>query len=119
MVDTLWRSLDDVDVALVLIDASRGLGGGDRELLERIGERQSCVVVPNKVDLVRPKSKLLPLLEMIQQTWSPAAIVPICALGGAGCDPLLEQLLKLLTDPKYKLPTTLPDGHYQPRKQRQ
>jgi hypothetical protein len=28
-------------------------------------------------------------------------------------------LYKLLTDPKYKLPTTLPDGHYQPRKQRQ
>ena len=49
-------------------------------------------------------------LESIENEWRLNTAAKVMAKDPA--------LYKLLTDPKYKLPTVLPDGHYQPRKQR-
>jgi GTP-binding protein Era len=67
MVDTARRSLEGVDLALLLVDASRGPGEGDRrsaQLLEQAGVARLGLL--NKIDRVRPKTKLLPMLQEVQ-----------------------------------------------------
>jgi GTP-binding protein Era len=90
-------AVHDVDLALLLVDASRGLGAGDRRAAELLG-RAGCsrLVALNKVDLVKPKSRLLPMIRTVVEEWGFPEAVPISATTGMGCDALLESLLRAL-----------------------
>jgi GTP-binding protein Era len=99
MVELTRATLGGVDCVAWLIDASRGIGSGDREVLELLRKLEAPkVAVLNKVDLVGRKSKLLPLMEEIAGWKVFAEIVPISAHKGDGCEPLLEVLLNLLPE---------------------
>ena len=99
MIALTRQTLSGVDCVAWLIDASRGLGEGDREVVELLRKLQSPrVAVLNKVDLVPRKPKLLPLMQEIGGWSSFAEIVPISAADGDGCDDLLETLLRLLPE---------------------
>jgi len=81
-------SLDEADVLLWVIDATRW-SDEDEAVLERV--RQSgrpALVAVNKVDRVRPKERLLPLLERLQQAHAFQAMVPISALKADNLDAL-------------------------------
>ena len=97
MVEGGRRALDEVDVAALVVDASRGIGPGDRRAAELVAARcSSRVAVLNKIDLLRDKSQLLPLIEWLSREPGFAHVVPLSALDGDGCDRLIDVLLGLL-----------------------
>jgi GTP-binding protein Era len=55
------------------------------------------ILVLNKVDKL-PRPKLAPMLEAFGKAHNFAAIVPISAMKGEGCDALLEEVIKLLPE---------------------
>lgn len=96
MVEQAHQSLSAADLALLVLDASRGAGAGDQqaaELVRRSGVRRLLVL--NKIDRVRPKARLLPLMQAVADWEFPAAL-PVSALSGEGCAELLEQIVNLL-----------------------
>jgi GTP-binding protein Era len=98
MVDTVHRAVVGVDLVVLVVDAARGLGRGDRhaaDLLER-SDAKSRLVVLNKVDLVRPKSKLLPMIQTVAEDWGMREVLPLSALTGDGIAVLTDRLLELL-----------------------
>ncbi|HEX5044281.1 MAG TPA: GTPase Era [Candidatus Polarisedimenticolaceae bacterium] len=98
MVETARRSLEGVDLAVLLVDAARGPGEGDRRgahVLERAGVARIGVL--NKIDRVQPKAKLLPMLEEVQ-SWGLDTWIPISALTGEGCDVLLREVTERLPE---------------------
>ncbi|HET9299949.1 MAG TPA: GTPase Era, partial [Candidatus Polarisedimenticolaceae bacterium] len=98
MVETARRSLEGVDLAVLLVDASRGPGEGDRraaQVLERAGIARLGVL--NKIDRVQPKAKLLPMLEEVSG-WGLDTWIPISALTGEGCDVLLREVTARLPE---------------------
>ena len=98
MVDVALESIRGVDVLVVVLDAAVDTGAGDRYVL-RLIERVSVPVVAalNKIDLI-PKTRLLPTIDWYRQQREFAAIVPISALTGDGCDRLLTTVLDLLPE---------------------
>ena len=97
MVELARQAVRGVDLALLMVDASRGLGDGDlqaAELLQRAKVQRLMVL--NKVDLVRPKSRLLPMIGRAVNEWGLPEVLPISALTGEGCDALLERILAAL-----------------------
>ncbi len=93
MVRIARETLRGVDVVVQLVDAARGFGPGDRRTAAWVGEADvPAVLVLNKVDLVRPKTRLLPMMETAVGTWGFDEVVPISALTGDGCDRLLDCL---------------------------
>lgn len=85
-------SLADADAVLFVIEAG-GWSAGDEHVLGRLGRTKAPVIlVVNKTDLVRPRSKLLPLLERCQEKGTFAAIVPVSALDGENLDELMRVL---------------------------
>lgn len=85
-------ALADADVVLFVVEAGPWRSG-DEHVLQRLATVAAPVVlVVNKVDLARPRAKLLPLLEEWQQKRPFAAIVPVSALTGEN----LEQLVTLV-----------------------
>ncbi len=97
MVRYALDALNDADVACLLVDASQKFGSGDAYMLDLIGKledkaTEQRVLVLNKVDLLRDKKQLLPLMERYGRTGLFAEIVPVSARTGDGCDRLLDVL---------------------------
>jgi len=83
---------------LMMVDASRTLPHADTMLLERAERfKDKTILALNKTDRV-PKPKLLPLLDVFSKAFPFAALVPISALKGDGCDELVEEILKQLPE---------------------
>lgn len=98
MMQEVSAALEGIDVLLLIADASRLLPHTDELLLERARRfRGKVILALNKVDRL-PKPKLLPLIETFAKAFEFAAIVPISALKGAGCDRLVEEILKYLPE---------------------
>jgi GTP-binding protein Era len=99
MVRLAVESLRAVDLALLVVDAARGLGEGDEqaaEVVKRAGK--PALAVLNKVDLVRSKSRLLPMMETVVGQWGMNEAIPISALTGNGCDELLDRVVAHLPE---------------------
>jgi GTP-binding protein Era len=98
MMREVAAALEGIDVLLMMVDASRTLPHADSLLLEK-GQRfgGKAILVLNKVDRV-PKPKLLPLMDAFAKAFPFAALVPISALKGGGCQDLLQEILKNLPE---------------------
>jgi GTP-binding protein Era len=88
MVRMSTRVLREVDLVVVLVDASEGLGPGDRFAFELLKQARSrCLLVLNKIDLIR-KEDLLPQMEEAGRAGLFEEIVPVSAQTGENCDRL-------------------------------
>jgi GTP-binding protein Era len=81
----------------------------DRDLIARlpVDAETPVVLAVNKVDLLRDKGRLLPLLEAFGKLRDFAALVPLSVRAGDGVDALVEELIKLLpeSEPAYPADT--------------
>jgi len=117
MMQEVRSSLEEVDVALHLVDASIPWGGGE-DFLFGLLEPVTCDVlgVLTKVDLVRPKERLLPLIDEYQRRRPGSTVVPISAVTGEGLEGLLAELIETLPEgtPMYptELSTTQTEGFF-------
>lgn len=88
----------DVDVILFVLD--RNQWSQDDDAVEQ-AIRQSpakVIVVINKVDLMKPKSALLPLLQSIHQRLPNAVVVPVSAQTGDNLDVLDREVQSMLPE---------------------
>jgi GTP-binding protein Era len=98
MVDAAVETLREVQVAVLMFDASSKPGRGDEFVSGLLRDvKMPVVLVLNKVDLVA-KNSLLPLIQAAQ-AWHPfAAIVPVSAATGDGVPELEKLLLSLVPE---------------------
>ena len=98
MLTTARRSVEDVDVVCLVVDAPEGDDPGEIVLdpLRRYAGPVFCVL--NKVDRVRPKSRMLPLIETWQRGYAFAEIIPVSATEGTNCDRLLDLIVRRLPE---------------------
>jgi len=101
MVKTALGTYGEVDVIMLLVEATERPGAGDKFIIETLSKIKTPVfLVINKVDLIA-KERLLPLMQELSGLYPFAEIIPVSALkqdlGG-----LLDALLKRLPKgPKY------------------
>ncbi|MCQ6558320.1 GTPase Era [Paenibacillus mendelii] len=95
-------TLGEVDAALFLIDASEGLGGGDRYIIEQLKKVQTPVfLIMNKIDKIHPE-ELLPLIAQYKELHEFTEVIPISALKGNNVQTLLDVLTRYLPEgPQY------------------
>jgi GTPase len=98
MMREVAAALEGIDVLLMMVDASRTLPHADSLLLDR-GKRFAgkTILALNKIDRI-PKPKLLPLIDAFANEFPFAALVPISALKGDGCEELLQEIFKNLPE---------------------
>ena len=94
MVDAALETLREVDVVVLVFDASTRPGKGDEYLTNVLKDVRTPVILAlNKIDLIA-KSKLLPLMEQAQKWHDFVAMVPVSATTGDGVDRLERVLLE-------------------------
>jgi GTP-binding protein Era len=98
MVDAAVDTLREVDVVVLVFDASTKPGHGDEYVSNLLKDLKTpAVLVLNKIDLVS-KSRLLPLMEQVRRWHDFAAIVPVSATTGDGVEHLEQVLLEQMPE---------------------
>jgi GTP-binding protein Era len=91
-------AVEGIDLLLLIVDASRVSPHTDAMLIEKAKRfRGQTILTLNKVDTV-PKPKLLPLIDRFRQEFDFAAIVPLSALKGTGCNALVDEIFRHLPE---------------------
>ncbi len=99
MMGIVAEALEQVDVILLMRDATSKSGAGERFALELIKQSSKPVfLLLNKIDLIKDKSALLPMLEQYNREHNFAELIPISARTGNGVERLMETLVNYLPE---------------------
>jgi GTP-binding protein Era len=80
-------------------DASVSTGNGDRFVLDLVKQAEKpSILVLNKIDKIKAKGELLPLIDQYAKEYDFAEIVPVSALKGNAVDELLGSIAKHLPE---------------------
>lgn len=91
-------ALAGADVAILVVAAPRWTAG-DGDVLERLKQSGLPIVLAmNKIDRVKPRDALLPLLESLSRRHDFAAIVPVSAAKGRNLEALAKAVASLLPE---------------------
>lgn len=99
MMAIVSEALSTVDLVLLMVDATQPMGRGDEftlDLVKRSGTR--AFLLPNKVDALRDKTKLLPLIGRYTSEAEFAEVIPVSARTGDGVELLVEKVLATLPE---------------------
>jgi GTP-binding protein Era len=98
---TATEALEDVEISLLVIDATAAIGPGDRFVAAQL--RPDTVVVVNKVDRARPEQVLTQLAAANEELGlAEAEYFAVSARTGAGTDELVAHLVsRLPPGPRY------------------
>jgi GTPase len=99
MMGLVADALEQVDIVLLLRDATTSFGAGDRftiDLVKKAGKKTFLLL--NKTDLLKDKSALLPLIEQYSREYEFAEIIPLSARSGDNQELLINKLLEHLPE---------------------
>lgn len=93
-----FAAMNDVDVIIWMVDP-KGLHEDDELVYEQLKALKKPVILAiNKIDKVKDKRQLLPLIDQLKDQYDFAAIVPISALKGQQLDTLEEEIIRYLPE---------------------
>src|SRR5829696_5304030 len=99
MMSAVHDAILSVDLVVLMRDASVSTGNGDKFVLDLVKQSEKkAILVLNKIDKVRDKSNLLPLIEEYSKEYEFAEIIPVSALKGEAIEILLKEIVKHLPE---------------------
>jgi GTP-binding protein Era len=108
MMEAVRASLEERDLLLFVADAARKFTEDDRRAVDMVRKYNTPVVlVLNKVDLLKDKAALLPLIEQYKAVFDFADYVPLSATKGTALDELRRVVLSHLPEG----PAYFPEDH--------
>ncbi len=115
MVNEANRSIDDTDIIIFMVDATRNIQEMERKIVKKLSDQDiPCILVINKIDLIQ-KEKLLPLIANYSSLMNFSGVVPLSAKKKDGIELLLNDIREFLNPgPKFYYDDMVTD---QPEKQ--
>lgn len=108
MMDAVRASLEERDLLLFLADATKPITEDDKRAVDVVRKLDTPVaLVPTKIDLVKPKENLLPVIEAYKEIFDFTAYVPVSAKRKDG----LEDLQRLILERLPEGPAYFPEDH--------
>jgi GTPase len=99
MMAAVHDAILSVDVVVLMRDASVSTGNGDRFVFDLVKQSEKpAILVLNKIDKIKNKAEILPLIESYSKEFEFAEIVPVSALKGQATNELLELIVKHLPE---------------------
>ncbi len=97
MMAMVHDALATVDLVVLMRDAAAPNGNGDRFVLDLVKQsEQPAILALNKIDKIKEKGKLLPVMNFYSNEYEWQEIIPISALKGESIELLLKQIVKHL-----------------------
>ena len=97
LMDTVRNSLEERDLLIFVADVARKFTEQDRHAIDVARRTDTpCVLALNKIDLIKDKAALLPIIEEYRAIYEFADYVPVSAVKKGGLDELRAVILKYL-----------------------
>jgi GTP-binding protein Era len=107
MMHTVRETISDVDLLLLIVDVTEPFGKGDQFTLDLIKPTQKpALLLLNKVDALKDRTALLPLIARYHGEYPFREIIPGSALTGENIDVLTEKLFEFLSPGPLYYPET-------------
>ncbi len=99
MMAAVHDAILSVDLIVLMRDASVSTGNGDRFVLDLVKQSEKkAILVLNKIDKIKDKTELLPLMQYYSEEYEFADIIPVSALKGDAVDGLLQLIISHLPE---------------------
>jgi GTPase len=97
------EALEGCDLVLLIMDVTHKLDPRDQFALEMVKQSDArAFLILNKIDLIREKARLLPIIEDYRRLYDFAEVIPISALKRKALDVLLDLVVSALpVGPRY------------------
>ncbi len=97
MVGTAVKSISEVDAILWLVEPATYIGTGEQHIIEQLKKAKAPVIlVINKIDTLKNKEDILPVIEKYSRQLDFAEIVPVSASKGTNTQELVDAIFKIL-----------------------
>lgn len=91
------EALEGCDLVLMIMDVAHKFDPRDQFALDLLRRpKTKAFLLLNKVDLIREKARLLPMIEQYRKLYDFSEVIPISALKRKGLDRLLEKVIAAL-----------------------
>jgi GTP-binding protein Era len=108
MMSTVRAALEDRDLILFVVDASRPRSEEDQQAISVLKHAERAVLVLNKIDRLEDKRLLLPKMEESMKLHAFEEAVPVSALKNDGLDEVKRIIVKCLPEGE----PVFPDDHF-------
>lgn len=109
MVKSVRNSIEDVDVAILMIDATKQLSKIEETLADSFKSRKlKVILLINKVDLIKDKSSLLKIIDNASKLYDFEEIIPISVKKGINTELILPAVDKFAKESPHFFPDDLP-----------
>jgi GTPase len=98
MLHAMYEGLNDVDLVLLVVDASISFGAGENYVLETVKKAQvPAILLLNKIDKIA-KPSLLPIMQRYGEAYDFIEIIPISAKTGENLKSVLDRIFDRLPE---------------------
>lgn len=109
MVKSIKNSMEDVDVAVLMVDATKKLSKIEENLIESFKSRRlNVILLINKVDLIKDKSELLSVIDSLSKLYDFAEVIPISVKNRINTELILPAVDKFAKESPHYFPDDLP-----------
>ena len=109
MVKSIKNSIEDVDVAVLMVDATKRLSKIEENLIENFRIRKlNVILLINKVDLIKDKSELLQIIDSLSKQYDFAEVIPISVKKQINTEMILPAIDKFAKESPHYFPDDLP-----------
>jgi GTP-binding protein Era len=99
MMTAVMDAILSVDLLVLIRDASVSTGNGDKFVLNLVKESgKKAILALNKIDKLKKKDSILPLIDFYSKEYNFEEIIPISASKGFQVDILLKEIIKRLPE---------------------
>ena len=98
MLHVMYEALNDVDLTLLMVDASIAFGSGENFVLEIVKRaKPKAFLLLNKIDKIA-KTKLLPIIQRYSHAYEFLEIIPVSAQTGANLDLVRDKIFEQMPE---------------------
>lgn len=105
MLNTVKESVSDIDAVVFMMDCTKKINEQEEALLKSTNKaRIPVILVINKIDLLRSRGELAPIIDEMTKKADFQAIIPISVIENNGIDIVIDEIIKLSEESVHYFP---------------
>ena len=105
MLNTVRESVSDIDAVVFMMDCTKAINEQELNLLRSLNQsKMPVILVLNKIDLLKNKNDLAPVISELSQKISFQAVIPVSVNENNGIDIVIDEITRLSAESPHFFP---------------